>query len=54
MRHLDGHDVVLALGAPLFVYHQEGFGPFLPAGTQVFSPSTIPTSPPGCRPAPRS
>jgi benzoylformate decarboxylase len=36
VRHLDGHDVVLALGAPLFVYHQEGFGPFLPAGTQVF------------------
>jgi benzoylformate decarboxylase len=36
VRHLDGHDVVLALGAPLFVYHQEGFGPFLPAGTTVF------------------
>ncbi len=36
VRHLDGYDVVLALGSPLFVYHQEGFGPFLPAGTQVF------------------
>jgi benzoylformate decarboxylase len=36
VRHLDGHDVVLALGAPLFVYHQEGFGPFLPDGTTVF------------------
>jgi benzoylformate decarboxylase len=36
VRHLDGHDVVLALGAPLFVYHQEGFGPFVPAGTSVF------------------
>jgi len=36
VRHLDGHDVVLALGAPLFVYHQEGFGPFLPAGTQGY------------------
>src|SRR5690348_6120600 len=36
VRHLDGYDVVLALGAPLFVYHQEGFGPFAPAGTNVF------------------
>ena len=36
VQHLDGYDVVLALGAPLFVYHQEGFGPFLPAGTSVF------------------
>jgi len=36
VRHLDGYDVVLALGAPLFVYHQEGFGPFLPADTEVF------------------
>src|SRR5262249_8081698 len=36
VRHLAGHDRVLALGAPLFVSHQEGFGPFLPAGTRVF------------------
>src|SRR5262249_5157418 len=36
VRHLDGYDVVLALGAPLFVYHQGGFGPFPPAGTQAF------------------
>jgi benzoylformate decarboxylase len=36
VRHLDGHDVVLALGAPLFVYHQEGFGPVVPADTKVF------------------
>src|SRR5262249_42695253 len=36
VRQLDGHDVVLALGAPLFVYHQEGFGPYLPAGAEVF------------------
>jgi benzoylformate decarboxylase len=36
VQRLDGHDVVLALGAPLFTYHQEGFGPFLPAGTRLF------------------
>jgi benzoylformate decarboxylase len=36
VRHLEGHDIVLALGAPLFTYHTEGFGPFLPAGTRLF------------------
>jgi len=36
VQHLDGHDVVVALGAPLFTYHQEGFGPFLPAGVRLF------------------
>jgi len=36
VQHLDGHDLVLALGAPLFTFHQEGFGPFLPAGVQLF------------------
>jgi benzoylformate decarboxylase len=36
VQHLDGHDLVLALGAPLFTYHQEGFGPFLPAGLRLF------------------
>jgi benzoylformate decarboxylase len=36
VQHLIGHDLVLALGATLFTYHTEGFGPFLPAGTQLF------------------
>lgn len=36
VQRLDGHDVVLALGAPLFTYHQEGGGPFLPAGARLF------------------
>src|SRR5215831_7768157 len=36
VRHLEGYDIVLALGAPLFTYHTEGFGPFLPAGTRLF------------------
>ena len=36
VEHLDGHDLVLALGAPLFTFHQEGFGPFLPSGATLF------------------
>jgi len=30
--HLDGHDLVLVLGAPVFTYHVEGFGPYVPEG----------------------
>ena len=36
VQNLAGHDLVLALGATLFTYHTEGFGPFLPTGTQLF------------------
>jgi benzoylformate decarboxylase len=36
VEHLGGHDLVLALGAPLFTYHTEGFGPYLPAGARLF------------------
>jgi benzoylformate decarboxylase len=32
---LEGHDVILALGAPVFTYHIEGFGPHLPAGAEL-------------------
>jgi len=32
---LEGHDVILALGAPVFTYHIEGFGPHLPAGADL-------------------
>jgi len=32
---LAGHDLVLALGAPVFTYHSEGFGPHVPEGAQV-------------------
>jgi len=34
---LAGHDVVLVLGAPVFTYHVEGFGPYLPEGAQLFA-----------------
>jgi benzoylformate decarboxylase len=36
VQHLAGHDFVLALGAPVFTYHTEGFGPYLPTGTRLF------------------
>jgi benzoylformate decarboxylase len=36
VRHLAGHDLVLALGAPVFTYHTEGSGPYLPVGTRLF------------------
>ncbi len=32
---LDGHDLVVALGAPAFTYHVEGHGPHLPAGARL-------------------
>lgn len=32
---LEGHDLVLSIGAPVFTYHVEGLGPHLPAGTQL-------------------
>lgn len=33
---LAGHDLVLVLGAPVFTYHVEGFGPFIPEGAVLF------------------
>ena len=32
---LDGHDLILALGAPAFAYHIEGSGPHIPAGATL-------------------
>lgn len=32
---LDGHDLVLVLGAPVFTFHVEGFGPFVPEGADL-------------------
>ncbi len=32
---LDGHDLILALGAPVFTYHIEGFGPHVPPGATL-------------------
>jgi benzoylformate decarboxylase len=33
---LTGHDVILVLGAPLFTYHVEGFGPHVPPDARVY------------------
>ena len=36
VNSLSGHDLVLVLGAPLFTYHVEGFGPHVPPGATVY------------------
>jgi benzoylformate decarboxylase len=36
VERLNGHDLVVALGAPVFTYHIEGFGPHIPPGTELF------------------
>jgi benzoylformate decarboxylase len=36
VRCLDGHDLIVALGAPVFTYHIEGFGPHVPDGAELF------------------
>ena len=33
---LTGHDLILVLGAPTFIYHVEGFGPHVPEGAKLF------------------
>ncbi|MEY2853287.1 MAG: pyruvate decarboxylase or related thiamine pyrophosphate-requiring enzyme [Pseudomonadota bacterium] len=35
-RRLEGHDVLVAIGAPVFTYHAEGQGPHVPKGLAVF------------------
>jgi len=35
VRALTGHDLVLVLGAPVFTYHVEGFGPFIPPDSKL-------------------
>jgi benzoylformate decarboxylase len=35
-RRMEGHDVLLALGAAVFTYHAEGHGPYTPEGLAVF------------------
>ena len=35
VRDLAGHDLILVVGAPVFTYHVEGFGPFAPDGARV-------------------
>jgi benzoylformate decarboxylase len=35
VKCLEGHDLILALGAPVFTYHIEGFGPHIPPGSDL-------------------
>jgi benzoylformate decarboxylase len=35
-RRLDGHDLLVAIGAPIFTYHAEGEGPYVPGGLSVW------------------
>ena len=35
VKLLDGHDLIVALGAPVFTYHIEGFGPHIPPGAAL-------------------
>jgi benzoylformate decarboxylase len=35
-KRLTGHDVLLAIGAPVFTYHAEGHGQYVPQGLRVF------------------
>lgn len=41
---LAGHDVIVALGAPAFTYHVEGFGPHVPPRAQLFQLTDDPAS----------
>jgi benzoylformate decarboxylase len=36
VQSLGGHDLVLVLGAPAFIYHVEGDGPHVPEGAQLW------------------
>ena len=33
---LNGHDLILVIGAPAFTYHTEGHGPHIPSGSTLF------------------
>src|SRR5215472_8774441 len=40
---LAGHDMILVLGAPVFTYHVEGFGPHIPENARLFQLVDDPT-----------
>ena len=48
---LAGHDLILVLGAPVFTYHVEGFGPYVPEGASLIQivddPATAARTPVG-------
>lgn len=36
VKALTGHDLIVVLGAPAFIYHVEGRGPFIPEGARLW------------------
>jgi benzoylformate decarboxylase len=44
VQSLDGYDVILVLGAPVFTYHVEGVGPHVPRGAILFQLTDDPAS----------
>ena len=42
VERLSGHDFILALGAPAFTYHIEGFGPHVPPGAELAQMIDVP------------
>ena len=40
--HLDGHDLIVAFGAPIFMYHEFEDGDYLPAGAELWAVTSDP------------
>jgi benzoylformate decarboxylase len=40
--HFEGHDLVVAFGAPIFMYHEFATGDYLPAGTELWAVTSDP------------
>ena len=36
VENLSGHDFIVAFGAPVFTYHAEGFGPYIPRDAELY------------------
>jgi len=51
VQAVSGHDLVLVLGAPVFTFHVEGFGPYVPEGSELIQivddPATAARTPVG-------
>jgi benzoylformate decarboxylase len=40
--HFDGHDLIVAFGAPIFTYHEFADGDYLPAGAELWAVTSDP------------
>jgi benzoylformate decarboxylase len=36
VENLSAHDFIVAFGAPVFTYHAEGFGPYIPRDAELY------------------